>query len=249
VPVPTQGPLAAPTMGNLLLPAIEPHLTSVERMESVPLHAGELLGATDEAVEFVYFIDDGLVTLIGASSHGHSVEIATVGREGIVGAIACLGHNGLPFDTRVQVSGRARRIRTEILCEEMSSTATPLTTIVLRYLQYEVCQLTQAALCHRFHDSLERLAKWLLLAAQRLPTATVPLTHEAIAHIVGGPRHEVSRDLARLEDAGAVRRGRGTLEVSNLRALRAHACECVERVDGALVRLLDDVVAKAEARP
>lgn len=207
-------------------------------LEVVELAAGDVLCRPDEAAAFAYFIEDGLVTLTAASTEGQTVEVATIGREGLAGAVACLGMRALPFETRVQVAGLARRIDAELLCEELGHHATSLTRMVLKYLQYEFCQVTQAALCSRFHSSEQRVAKWLLVARERLDVPTLPLTHEGIAQLVGGPRHEVTRDLTKLEQAGAVQRSRGSLTIVDTTILQARACECHIRIRQALERLV-----------
>ena len=221
--------------GNLLLPR-----TGVPEMELTPvtLGAGDVLARQGDAPAFVYFVDAGLVSLQTATSDGRIVEVAMLGDEGIVAAVSCLGLEALPYDAVVTVPGQARRMRAEHLCSLLGERSSALTGTILRYLQYEVCQVSQSSACGRFHTSGQRLARWLLCAASRLRQRVIPVTHATIAQALGGPRHEISRELARFEKQGGIVRGRSSIALGDLDVLRQRACECVERVQVAYDRLL-----------
>jgi CRP-like cAMP-binding protein len=130
-------------------------------------------------------------------------------------------------------------MRADRLCELLGSRATPLTGTLLKYLQYEVCQVSQSAACGRFHTAGQRLAKWLLLASSRLRARTLPVTHASIAQALGGPRHEISRELSRLEEQGGIVRGRSAIRIADLDVLARRSCECHQRVQAAYRRLLE----------
>jgi CRP-like cAMP-binding protein len=237
------GPPEAPAVerdgtapANLLLPGTG--ILSSE-LVPVPLRSGDVLARQGDTPTYVYFLDAGLVSLQTATADGRIVEVAMLGAEGIVGAVACLGLDALPYDALVTIPGEARRMRAERLCELLGSRATPLTGTLLKYLQYEVCQVSQSAACGRFHTAGQRLAKWLLLASSRLRARTLPVTHASVAQALGGPRHEISRELSRLEKIGGIVRGRSSIELVDLDVLLQRGCECFDRVQAAYRRLLD----------
>jgi CRP-like cAMP-binding protein len=91
-------------------------------------------------------------------------------------------------------------------------------------------QLAQSALCNRFHTSVQRLARWLLLTAERADTNRFELTHEFVAQMVGAPRPVVSESAGALRDKGIIDYRRGVLTIRNPRKLRKIACECFEAI-------------------
>jgi hypothetical protein len=80
--------------------------------------------------------------------------------------------------------------------------------------------------CARFHTATERLARWLLLTATSIASNTLPLTHEAVSHMVGAPRSQVTDAVGELRRSGSVASARGTIEILSRHQLRMHACEC-----------------------
>ena len=91
-------------------------------------------------------------------------------------------------------------------------------------------QLAQSALCNRFHTSVQRLARWLLLTAERADTNRFELTHEFVSQMVGAPRPVVSESAAVLRDKGIIDYRRGVLTIRNPKRLRKMACECVDAI-------------------
>jgi len=207
-------------------------------LTAVVLQSGDLLGRQGHAPDFVYFLEDGLVSVQTATADGRVVEVAILGNEAIVGAVACLDRELLPYDALVTIGGHARRMHADRLCEMLGDRASALTSTVLKYLQYEVGQMAQSAACGRFHTAAQRLARWLLLASARLEASVLPVTHACIAQALGGPRHEISRELSRLEEQGAIVRGRSSITIVERAVLETRSCECVDRVQAACARLL-----------
>jgi CRP-like cAMP-binding protein len=98
------------------------------------------------------------------------------------------------------------------------------------YSQRLVHQLAQSALCNRFHTSVQRLARWLLLTAERAETHRFDLTHEFVAQMVGAPRSAVSESAATLRRKGMIDYRRGVLTIRNPQRLHRVACECFDAV-------------------
>src|SRR5690606_38108715 len=98
-----------------------------------------------------------------------------------------------------------------------------------RYLAYThelLAQITQSAVCNRFHNARERLARWLLMTADRARKMELPVTHECIAYMVGGPRSAATQAAGELRDLGAISYRRGLLIIRDSARLRELACEC-----------------------
>ena len=91
-----------------------------------------------------------------------------------------------------------------------------------------IAQIGQSAICNRFHTARQRLARWLAMTVDRAPDRDLPLTHEFIAHMVGGPRSAVTEAAAALRRAGAIDYRRGLVTIRSQAKLRQQACECYE---------------------
>lgn len=198
---------------------LRPHLVLV------PLEAGVVLGEAGQPADFVYFPTETVLSLVGATESGATVEVAVVGYEGVASVSTLLGRNRLPFRIVVQVAGHAWRLPTAIAARQLRDCA-ELHERLLVYSETVIFQVGQSAICNRFHNAKQRLARWLLMLVDRSGTRQLPLTHEFIANMVGGPRSAVTEAALALRDAGAIDYGRGTLTVKNLVKLQQEACEC-----------------------
>lgn len=198
-----------------------------KQLELVPIERGTILGTTRRRTENVYFVESGIVSLIATTRAGRSLDVALVGAEGVAGLADALGQNPLPYAWVVQISGAAYRAPTAVIREHILS-CTTLHELLMGYSQSIVHQLTQSAICSRFHSSLQRLARWLLLTANRAGTRRLNLTHELMAEMVGAPRSAVTQAAARLRSAGIISYERGVLTILQPKRLQQVACECFE---------------------
>jgi CRP-like cAMP-binding protein len=89
-------------------------------------------------------------------------------------------------------------------------------------------QLAQSAVCNRFHSSVQRLARWLLLTSERAGTTRLQLTHEFVAHMVGAPRSAVTAAAAELRASKIIEYERGVVTIRNVKRLHSRSCDCVD---------------------
>jgi CRP-like cAMP-binding protein len=209
--------------------------------ENVVLERGALIAEAGEAAPYVYFPTCGVLSLVGTTNAGATVELAVVGNEGVASVSAILGKNCLPFRVMTQVPGRAVRIPTDLVTHLVSDCG-HLHERVLDYTHDVIAQVVQSAICNRFHNARQRLARWLMMTADRAETHELPLTHEFISFMVGGPRSAVTEAASELREAGAIDYRRGLIVVRDAAKLRDSSCECYKL----LVRELDE---PALARP
>jgi CRP-like cAMP-binding protein len=198
-------------------------------LQPTPLETGVLLTAAHRRAAWVYFVDSGIVSLVAGTGHGQSLEVAIVGREGVAGFTDAMGPLGLPYRLIVQLPGLAYRVRTSVIEQHIYS-CTAVHTLLMAHSQVLIHQLSQSALCSRFHSSVQRLARWLLLTAERAGTVRLPLTHDVIAQMVGAPRSAVTQAAAELRSAGVIAYHRGLITIRSLPRLHKHACECFDAV-------------------
>jgi CRP-like cAMP-binding protein len=198
-----------------------------EDLQPTPLERGAQLGGARQRTEWVYFVDAGVVSLVGETSSGQSLEVAAVGREGVVGFADALGGRGLPYRLVVQLPGLAYRVKARIVREHVFS-CTPLHELLMAYSQFVMHQLAQSAVCNRFHGSVQRLARWLLVTSERAGMNRLPLTHEFVAQMVGAPRSAVTAAAAELRAKRIIECERGIVVIRNARRLRSLSCDCVD---------------------
>jgi len=205
------------------------YLKLVKEAEPFVLQSGALLGNPRAVTDFSYYIESGIVSLVASTRNGSSVEVALIGREGVAGITDALGNQPLPYGLVVQLSGLAYRVPKAVIREHIFS-CSALHELLMNYSQRVMHQLAQSALCNRFHSSEQRLARWLLLTAERADTNRFELTHEFVSQMVGAPRPVVSASASALRDKGMIDYRRGVLTIRNAARLRRAACECVDAV-------------------
>jgi CRP-like cAMP-binding protein len=196
-------------------------------LEPHPMQRGAVLGSARAHSEYVYFVDSGVVSLVSHTRNGSSVEVALVGKEGVAGIADALGSQPLPYGLIVQLPGLAWRAPKPLIRHHIMS-CSALHSLLMVYSQRVMHQLAQSAVCNRFHSSVQRLARWLLLTAERAGTLRFELTHELVAQMVGAPRSAVSQAASTLRDRGIIDYRRGLLTIRNPTRLHKVACECFD---------------------
>jgi len=198
---------------------IRPHL------ESVQLPQQRILHEAGEKIEFAYFPNEGLASLVVLTSDGHSVEVAIVGREGIVGTPLAVGIHRGPYRTIMQISGTGMRVNAEVL-EATMRDAPELRLMLNRYVLVQGLQIAQIAACNRLHEIEQRLARWLLMCQDRVGSDILPVTHEFLAQMLGSGRPSVSLAAGMLQKAAFIENLRGSVRIVNRKQLESAACEC-----------------------
>ncbi|HUK47555.1 MAG TPA: Crp/Fnr family transcriptional regulator [Terriglobales bacterium] len=198
---------------------IRPHL------ESVQLPQQHILHEAGEKIEFAYFPNEGLASLVVLTSDGHSVEVAIVGREGIVGTPLAVGIHRGPYRTIMQIAGTGMRVNAEVL-EATMRDAPELRLMLNRYVLVQGLQIAQIAACNRLHEIEQRLARWLLMCQDRVGSDILPVTHEFLAQMLGSGRPSVSLAAGMLQKACFIENLRGSVRIVNRKQLESAACEC-----------------------
>lgn len=214
-------------IANRFLLALPP--ASLRRIEShfvpVELVPGSTIYRVGTPVRRLYFINRGFVSIVKTMQDGRTVEIATKGSADMVGAFSLFGAEQAAWDSIVQVPGTALRLNTEILRAEVDAD-TDVRKLLERYILHAMSGVAQNAACHSLHGLKQRLCRWLLAAMDGAGTATLPLTHEALALMLGVQRSGVSLIASALHKSGAIRSNRGSLTILDRAVLEAGACEC-----------------------
>ncbi len=226
-------------ISNKILAALprEEYERLVPNLETISLSFKQLIYQPNEPIEYVSFINRGVISVINVMQDGGALEVATVGNEGMVGIPVLLGADQVPAETFVQVPGEALRMKVDVFKSEVSPSS-PLHTRLLRYTQTLINQIAQSAACNRLHSVEQRTCRWLLMTQDRVDSDEFPMTQEFLVLMLGVRRASVSEVAATVQKAGLIRYHRGKVTVLDRKGLEATSCECYEVVNKEYKRLL-----------
>lgn len=207
-------------------------------LEPIELKRGEIVYLTGDDIEYAYFPENGLLSLVSTTETGSTIEVGMVGSEGIVGLPVILRDHMIPYEVTVQFTTFALRIRAKALQEEFDKGQT-LHEFVLRYLNVLIAQISRAYICTRFHTLGETLRRWLLTVQDRVNSDTLELTHEAIANALGVPRTAVTKAAGDMQREGLIRYSRGKIFILDRARLEADSCECYHLLRDRLLHFLN----------
>jgi CRP-like cAMP-binding protein len=194
-------------------------------LEHVELPAHRSLCEPHELFRFAYFPNAGLISIVVVLSNGETVEAGLVGNEGIAGVPAVAGRRRSPFREVVQISGDGFRIRIDALRSLLKS-APILDRTLKRYTLVLGLQVAQTAACNRLHDVERRLARWLLMALDRVDSGLLHITHDFLATMLGTDRSSVSIAAGVLQKMRIIKYSRGVVKILDRHQLETYACEC-----------------------
>ena len=206
-------------------------------LEKVSLSLRDILYEANGPIPHVFFPLYGVVSLVIIMEGGFTLEVGTIGNEGMVGTPVFLGSGSSPTRAISQVPGEALRMETTVFQEEMRRGG-PLYGLVQRYTQAMINQISQSTVCNHRHSVAKRMCRWLLMSHDRVGTDEFPLTHEFLAQMLGVRRPTVTAAAGILQKAGLISYHRGRLTVLDRKGLEAASCECYEVVAKELDRLL-----------
>jgi CRP-like cAMP-binding protein len=224
---------------NLLLSSIptSKRQSLIPHLELVSLAPDAELYATDGDLACVYFPIDCVISFLYTTAEGDTVEAGLTGNEGMVGLAVLLGGGSTPSRAVVQSAGQAWKVRANVIRDEFARGGY-FQRLLLRYTQVLLTQVSQTAVCNRFHSVEKRLCRRLLLCHDRLDSDDLMLTQEFIAKMLGGRRESVTVAARRLKNGGLIRYSRGHIEILSRPGLESAACECYRVVRREEDRLL-----------
>jgi CRP-like cAMP-binding protein len=220
----------AGTLNRLLadLPAKE-YKRLLTGLEPVNLTYGEVLYEPGERMRYAYFPSDCLVSLLTVVEGHRALEVGLVGREGMVGSRLALGITLSTVRALVQGTGMAVRIKSARFLQEFRRSP-GLQRTLFHFTDALMMQITQTAACNRFHVVEARLARWLLMTRERLPSGEFHLTQEFLADMLGVRRVGVTSAAGSLQRRKLIRYQRGTITILDQPGLEVAACSCYRYV-------------------
>ncbi|ESY95699.1 MULTISPECIES: Crp/Fnr family transcriptional regulator [unclassified Mesorhizobium] len=199
---------------NALLRRLSPgDLASIEpNMERVALPMRTQLESTKSVIEHVYFLEDGIASVVAKLPKGRDTEVGLIGMEGMTGALVALGGDRAAHDTYMQLAGSGLRVPAPALSSALSESTT-LKALLLLYVQTLYIQTSYTALVNARSKLDERLARWLLMCHDRVRTDRLAITHEFISVMLGVRRPGVTVAIQELEGRGLIRATRGEIVI------------------------------------
>jgi CRP-like cAMP-binding protein len=199
-------------------------------LEVVQLKLNDVLYLPGERIKHVYFLTDGIISLLTILEDGTTIEAAVVGSEGMVGLSVIMGVEKANNEALVQAEGMALRMAAKDLRARFSKESA-LRDSLMSYIHVLLTMLSQNAACNRMHTVEERLARWLLLTHDRVGKNEFVFTQEFMSHMLGVRRAGVSVAANTLRKAGLIDYQRGEITVLNRLGLEDASCECYRTIE------------------
>ena len=219
------------TVENEILLALTPKDRGavMAKLEAVdlPLHA--VLQEAARPIQFAYFPNKGLASVLTVLPGGKTVEVGLTGRDGFVGAPLLAGLHSSPTRVVMQVGGDGFRMKARDVKNALHECPS-LEQGMLHHAQEQAMQAMQVAACNKLHEVSKRLARWLLMSQDRLGGKIVPLTQQYLAHMLGTRRASVTVAARKLQKSGMIAYSRGVVVVKDRRRLEGASCACYRMI-------------------
>ncbi len=217
-----------PPPANHLLAALpfDDYVRLAPTLDVIPLKLKQFLYKPSEPIEHLYFPGGGFASVVTVLQDGSMVEVATIGREGMLGASAALNGDPSPAATMVQAeTDICYKMAIGAFRSEMNRQG-PFHYLVARYTQALSGFIMQSTACNAVHSVEQRLARWLLMAQDRVGKGEFPLTQEFVAMMLGASRPTVTVVAGILQKAGLITYHRGHVTIVDREKLESASCEC-----------------------
>ena len=208
---------------------LRPHL------EEVSLSLKQRVYEQGRRINHAYFPESCVISIVKQLQDGTAIETSTIGNEGMVGLPAVLGIDTSSSRAFCQISGRAVRIRAEVVLAERRRGG-QFAEVLLRFAGATLAMLGQGVACNRVHAVEERMCRWLLMTHDRIGTDSFPLTQEFLGQMLGVRRPTVNIAGQSLQRAGLIRYTRGKITIVDRKALEEASCECYSHITAELER-------------
>src|SRR5688500_873691 len=213
------------------------------RLEGLSLNLGEVLYESGDQMTHVYFPTTAIISLLYIMENGATAEIGIAGSNGLVGIALFMGGETTSNRAIVQSGGDSVRMKARDV-QDAFSLGGVFQSVLLRYTQSLMTQISQTAVCNRLHSVEQQLCRWLLINHDQLQTDKLVMTHELIANMLGVRREGVSIAAHHLQEKGLIEYVRGTITILDRKGLETEVCECYKVVINEYDRLLGTFIPK-----
>jgi CRP-like cAMP-binding protein len=214
---------------NLLLNALSERARNLILDASTPLSLPlrTSLYEAEHTPAYVYFITSGIASVVTAMADGGTAEVGLIGNEGLAGSLHLLGPGSVTTSCFIQLEATALRVPFAQM-QTLFRTSEEIRDRILEFVQTQALSLGQLAGCHRLHEAEERLARWLLMAQDRVQSDDLFFTQEFLAMMLGARRTTVTMVAGALQRSGLIKFRRGRVTILDRENLEAAACDCYQ---------------------
>jgi CRP-like cAMP-binding protein len=212
---------------NALLRAMDRKIVTRLSLSPVKFELNHEMEYPHRPIKNLYFLESGMASMTATFQDGSQVEVSTFGFESIIGVSALMGARKSMNRVYMQIAGHGYACPVEAARREFRLGG-DFQYLALRYVQAQLDQATQYIGCNAKHHFEPRLARWLLVCADRSHSDTFKMSHELLADMLGGTRATVSLAAASLKRKGLIQYSRGVIRIMNPSGLERNACECYQ---------------------
>jgi CRP-like cAMP-binding protein len=218
---------------NSILRSLPPEVLEsvINEFTAVQLPADTILYQSGIRPKYAYFLTSGIAAVVTYVHEGQSIEVELIGNEGAIGVIHLLGQSRILTSCFMPTAGTAMRIEFSKLERAFRDTRA-IREPIMEFIQIKMITVSQLAACNRLHSSEGRLARWLLMAADRSGSIDIGLTQESLAEMLGASRTTVTGVANDLERKGFISCRRGEVTILDRIGLESVACSCYEDLKG-----------------
>ena len=209
------------------------------KLERVTLNRGDVLYRPNQRIDAVYFLEEAVVTMIDSLRDGRTVEVGTIGREGMVGINIFLAGVVTPDRAIVLHSGGAIRMKSKDFRHELSGD-TALRHLLLAYARAFLAVISQSVACSQHHTLQQRLARWLLTISHHSGSSELQMVQQSIADMLGVRRERITEAASTFQSANLISYSRGRISVLDGPGLGKRSCECYRFIRRQYSRLHTD---------
>ncbi|MGA3070403.1 MAG: Crp/Fnr family transcriptional regulator [Terracidiphilus sp.] len=217
--------LRTSTYKNTLLKALEGDVIERLRLQPVKFELKHEIEIPGNPIDHLYFLEEGMASMTTTFKDGSQVEVGMFGYESVIGVSALMGTKKSLNRVYTQIAGRGYSCRAEDARREFRLGG-GFQFLALRYVQAQLVQAMQSAGCNAKHNFEQRLARWLLLCADRAHTDTFKISHEFLANMLGGRRPTITTTAGILKRKGLIEYTRGEIRILDVPGLTKASCEC-----------------------
>ena len=215
------------SIANRLLAALPQaeYLRLLPALEPLTLRPGDVIHEAEAPIRYVYFPIDCMVCLLAPGDDRRALEVGLVGREGMVGISLVLGVDVSSVRAVVQESGTAMRMKAALFAQAFQQ-CPQLQRALYRYADAKLALARLMVACNRFHSIEARLARWLLMASDRIAAKELSLTQAFLADMLAVRRSTINEAIGPLQSRNLIRYMRGRIRILDRKGLEAAACSC-----------------------
>jgi CRP-like cAMP-binding protein len=210
---------------NSILKTLDKEVLSRLCLRRVTFEIEHELEYPGQPIDHLFFVEEGMASMTATFQDGSQVEVGMFGYEGVIGVSALMGTKRSLNRVYTQIPGYGYSCPIEVARREFGLGG-EFQSLTLRYVQTQLLQAAQSAGCNAKHDIDQRLARWLLLCADRAHSNEFALSQEFIADMLGSTRTTVSTAAGLLKGSGLIRYSRGVIRLLDVAGVEARACEC-----------------------